>query len=177
MKINITLLISLCALSLSATAQEPSPYTGQEGRDVKALSKKQMANYLQGSGMGYAKAAELNHYPGPRHVLDLAAELGLSEEQIDRTNAIFSAMQSRAIELGKQIITLETELDRHFANQRIDLDTLEKLLMETGALEAELRYAHLLAHLEQHAVLTSQQIQQYNKLRGYGHSAHGGHDH
>jgi len=43
--------------------------------------------------MGLAKAAELNHYPGPRHVLDLASELKLSEEQRLRIEQIYNTMQ------------------------------------------------------------------------------------
>ena len=31
--------------------------------------------YLDGAGMGYARAAELNHFPGPMHVLELAREM------------------------------------------------------------------------------------------------------
>ena len=46
------------------------PYSGQQGRMIKALSSKEVQGLLQGKGMGMAKAAELNQYPGPRHVLD-----------------------------------------------------------------------------------------------------------
>jgi len=37
-----------------------------------ALSVEQIEQYRAGAGMGYAKAAELNRYPGPMHVLELA---------------------------------------------------------------------------------------------------------
>ena len=37
--------------------------------------------------MGLAKAAELNHYPGPAHVLTLATELALTPDQKARTDA------------------------------------------------------------------------------------------
>ena len=33
-------------------------------------------------GMGYAKAAELNSYPDPKHVLELSKELDLTKRQI-----------------------------------------------------------------------------------------------
>ena len=58
-----------------------SPYTELEKREIKALSKEEIGGYISGDGMGLAKTAELNHYPGPRHVLDLADELQLSGEQ------------------------------------------------------------------------------------------------
>ena len=50
-------------------------------REVKALSAEQMTALAAGRGMGSALAAELNGYPGPLHVLELADPLGLSEGQ------------------------------------------------------------------------------------------------
>ena len=57
-----------------------SPYAGQEKREIKALSQEDVEGYLTGQGMGFAKAAELNQYPGPKHVLELARELRLEKE-------------------------------------------------------------------------------------------------
>lgn len=53
-------------LSWSAGAQCQSPYVGQEYREIKALSTQEISDYMSGRGMGLAKAAELNGYPGPR---------------------------------------------------------------------------------------------------------------
>jgi hypothetical protein len=47
-------------------AETSSPYSGQETREIKALSRDEISGYLSGDGMGFAKAAELNHYPGPK---------------------------------------------------------------------------------------------------------------
>ena len=58
-----------------------SPYSGLETRAIKALSDSQIADLKAGRGMGLALAAELNGYPGPMHVLELADELVLSVEQ------------------------------------------------------------------------------------------------
>ena len=54
-----------------------SPYSGQETRDIKALSDDERRRLLEGHGMGMALPAELNRYPGPKHVLELAGELDL----------------------------------------------------------------------------------------------------
>lgn len=40
------------------------------------------------SGMGFAKAAELNRYPGPSHALELAERIGITEAQRERLAAI-----------------------------------------------------------------------------------------
>jgi hypothetical protein len=36
------------------------PYAGQQARNIKALSDQEIADYLQGYGMGLSKVAELN---------------------------------------------------------------------------------------------------------------------
>jgi hypothetical protein len=62
----------------SAYAQ--SPYAVQESHEIKALSPHEISDLLAGNGMGLAKAAELNRYPGPRHVPELAAQLQLTAD-------------------------------------------------------------------------------------------------
>ena len=84
--------------------------------------------------MGYAKAAELNRYPGPSHVL-------------------------------------------LFAGRKADSDQVERLTREIAALQAQLRFVHLRAHLEMVAVLMPAQIDTYQRLRGYRDGHTGGHQH
>ena len=78
--IRMALFASLIVVATTATssAQTTSPYAGQEQRAIKALSDEEIRDLLDARGMGLAKAAELNSYPGPLHVLQLANELGLS---------------------------------------------------------------------------------------------------
>src|SRR4051812_3345086 len=86
MKITaVTAIAAVVFFAGSAPASEPSPYAGQEQREIKSLSADEVKDYLAGKGMGMAKAAELNEYPGPLHVLQLASELNLSPEQKART--------------------------------------------------------------------------------------------
>lgn len=168
---NTILIIMLSTIAIKVTAVTESPYKGQQSRAIKALSQREIDGYLTGKGMGYAKAAELNDYPGPRHVLDLAKELALTAVQKKKSQAIFNTMKSSAVTLGKQLVGKEKELDRKFANRQIDASTLASLVSEIGVLEAKIRKVHLVAHLEQRKLLSRHQIQQYKQLRGYG-SAH-----
>jgi hypothetical protein len=78
-------LLALPALTGAASAAEPSPYAGWQERHVKALSRQQLEDYLEGRGMGMALPAEVNGYPGPRHVLELADELDLTADQLAQT--------------------------------------------------------------------------------------------
>jgi Spy/CpxP family protein refolding chaperone len=157
----------IIGVALSASANQKSPYAGQEIRGIKALSQKEIDGYLSGKGMGYAKAAELNHYPGPRHVLDLSEQLALTREQKAKTKKLFESMKKQAVSLGRELIDREQELDRFFTNEAMDNKRLESILTGIGTLQAKLRYVHLSTHLQQKNILTPHQIQLYDRLRGY----------
>jgi hypothetical protein len=153
---------------VAAVHAADSPYAGQEMRAIKALSEQEINDYLNGRGMGTSKAAELNHYPGPRHVLDAAEKLGLSAEQLARTQEIHAAMESEARRIGKQIVHKEMELESLYANQRATADNTREVVTALAKLQADFRLAHLHAHLHMRDVLTPHQIAIYDKLRGYG---------
>jgi Spy/CpxP family protein refolding chaperone len=144
-----------------------SPYAGKEGPEVKALSADELKAYREGTGMGLAKPAELNHYPGPRHALDLSGELGLTDPQKADLKGIFDRMHTAAVALGEQIVAKEKTLDQAFASGLIDEKKLSDLTAQIASLQAELRAAHLKAHLETKRVLTAQQVALYESLRGY----------
>jgi hypothetical protein len=164
---NLFLAMFLGATGFATVVDSQSPYAGEESREIKSLSRSEIDGYLQGHGMGYAKAAELNHYPGPRHVLDLAKELGLADEQIKQTQAIFEHMKTLAIDLGTQLVEKEAELDRQFSEGSINTISLDALVTDIANLEAKIRIVHLSAHLDQRALLSDQQLQLYDELRGY----------
>src|SRR5712692_118926 len=153
---------------LPAFAQEHhSPYAGQQAREIKALSEDEVQAYLTGQGMALAKAAELNQYPGPLHVLELAPQLQLSEAQKLQTEKIRAAMLSEATSLGQSIVEKERELDALFARGKIDDSKLRAAVGDIARLQGELRTAHLRAHLELKPILTPEQVKRYNELRGY----------
>lgn len=167
MKFSIVLAVSV-ALSVSTSVAAPvSPYAGEEAREVKALSTEETKSYLSGEGMGLAKAAELNGYPGPSHVLALGADLGLAPEQRRQTEMLFGAMHERAIGVGRQLVDEERKLDEMFAGKAVTPERLSASLQRIGALQGELRGVHLEAHLEQVRILTPAQVARYMALRGY----------
>jgi len=150
-----------------AWADQPSPYLGQQQRELKALSPQDVEQYLEGKGMGFAKAAELNHFPGPLHVIELADKLQLTPQQKTQSEKIYSAMQRDARTLGAALVDKERELDRLFSSGEIASVKLRLLIDEIGRLQANVRNAHLQAHLEQKAILTQAQVAAYDELRGY----------
>src|SRR6266571_4214131 len=89
------LLIAIAMVPVGTNAQTASPYAGQEQRAIKALSDQEIRDLLEARGMGLAKAAELNSYPGPLHVLELADELGLSDAQRASSRTLYERMRER----------------------------------------------------------------------------------
>src|SRR3954470_19967894 len=111
-------LIALTAPALAQHQQHQTPYAGLQQRPVKALSDTQVADLRAGRGMGLALAGELNGYPGPSHVIELADQLALSGEQRQRMRELFDAMKAEAIPVGETLIEQERQLDREFSEQR-----------------------------------------------------------
>ena len=179
-------LLSVAVMALPSTlVAQPSPYADLVGRDIKALSAEQVEEYLEGQGMGMAMAAELNGYPGPRHVLELAAELELSGQQVAAVEARFETMHEEAVRLGRAIVELEHGLEAMFASGEARSGDVQETLRAIGRLSGELRFAHLDAHVATRPLLTEVQLERYAQLRGYAeghaerphhHPAHGRHE-
>jgi hypothetical protein len=160
-------ILALLAFASAALAQSQQPYSGFEGRAIKALSEQQIADLRAGRGMGLALAAELNGYPGPLHVLELANDLDLTSQQRGEVQELFAAMKAEAIPLGERLIAQEVDLDKAFATKTITTATLAASMDAIGATQAALRQAHLKYHLATVEVLLPAQIQRYAELRGY----------
>lgn len=153
-------------------ASDQSPYAGEELRSIKSLSEREIESLRRGDGMGLAKLAELNHFPGPKHVLDISDELGLSLQQLIETKSLYEEMRRSAVALGEEILVAESRLDQEFEQGSIGLESLETALLEIGRLRAQLRYVHLRAHLSQKQLLKPEQIQIYDAVRGYNGPTH-----
>lgn len=171
-------IIAACACiycSTSSLAQQhghgsvptQSAYAGEEGRDIKSLSAADVAGLQAGAGMGYAKAAELNGYPGPMHVLEFATQLKLSEVQRQATAKLMADHKARARLMGVQMVVAEQALDKAFASKSVDASSVTQLTQRIGELQASLRAEHLQTHLAQTAMLSAEQIANYQALRGY----------
>jgi hypothetical protein len=154
-----------------AHAQSPQPYAGLQSRSLKALSEAQIADLRAGRGMTLALAAELNGYPGPLHVIELADALALTPDQRTRMQALYAAMKTEAIGLGEQLIVQEGELDRAFASRGVTQPLLIAATSQIGQTQAALRATHLSYHLLTLEVLTHDQTRRYAQLRGYENSS------
>jgi Spy/CpxP family protein refolding chaperone len=163
---RIALTTFLLLSSVAAVAQ--APYAGMQTRTIKALSQQQVSDLSAGRGMGLALAAELNGFPGPLHVLELADGLELSPEQRKEVQALFDSMKSEAQPLGSKLIEQEAELDKQFASRSITPQSLKASTAAIALTQGALRETHLKYHLSTAALLTPGQMHRYAELRGYG---------
>jgi Spy/CpxP family protein refolding chaperone len=170
MTMKIWPLIASLAFVTSVHAQ--TPYAGMQGRSIKALSDQQIADLNAGRGMGLALAAELNGYPGPSHVLELADKLDLTADQRAGVQRLFDAMKDEAMPLGARLIEQETELDRQFASRTVTPESLKASTAAVAATQGTLRETHLKYHLSTGSILTPAQMTRYAELRGYGGGGH-----
>ena len=161
------ILAAVLLLAAVAAQAADNPYAGQEKRAIKALSDQEINDYLNGRGMGTSKAAELNRYPGPRHVLDDAKKLGLTAAQLRKTENVHEAMTDTARRIGKEIVEKEAELEALYASKKATLENTERLVRKLANLQADYRVAHLTAHLKMQQILSKQQIETYDQVRGY----------
>ena len=167
-----TIITSLFLLTGGAAAsaqqsQHHMPYAGHQQRSVKALSDQQIADLRAGRGMGLALAAELNGYPGPLHVLELADQLELSGDQRQQVQSLFDSMKAEATTVGASLLEQETALDGAFATNHISEAALSQLTLQIGETQGRLRAVHLKYHLTTRALLSPAQRERYANLRGY----------
>ena len=172
LRVAISALALVAATGISLTignvaAQSTRPYAGLQTRSIKALSAEQIADLKAGRGMSLALSAELNGYPGPRHVLELVEQLGLTNQQRTDVRRLFDDMTAEVVPLGEKLIAQEAELDRLFARHVVTPSSLGSATAAIGATQAELRNAHLKYHLLTSKLLTAAQMQRYSQLRGY----------
>ncbi len=160
-------LLILLMFSSLCIASIPPKRVSIEEVDLISMSKAEVEGYLAGKGMGLAKIAELNGYPGPKHVMDLSKELQLSPAQVQRTQALYDSMLLDSKSLGVKLVKLERDLEAMFDNQSVNEEKLRGALNQIAAVKANIRYVHLNAHIQQEKILAPSQAAIYSQLRGY----------
>lgn len=167
---RILLGLLLLVPALSVTAQHQHPATG----DATAAQAPEAAHHAfldmerqaieRGEGFGMALPADKAGYPGPKHALDLKAELKLTPDQIAAMEKLYAAMKQKAIERGREVLAAEQRLDEMFREGRPEPELREESY-RVASLRVELRWVHLGAHLAARKLLTPEQIATYMRLR------------
>jgi Spy/CpxP family protein refolding chaperone len=162
----VCICVALLVCSSAGSAEEASTHAGQARPEIKSLSATEIQGYLEGREMGLAKAAELNGYPGPSQVLELATQLQLTPYQRAKAEHLKRSMKAAA-RMGHWLVEAERRLNVLFAKGEADDEKITSLVRQIGALEAEIRLVHLRANIEMRRVLTADQIKKYDQERGY----------
>ena len=122
-----------------------------------------LLNGLEGD---YGKTAEINSYPSPKSLLELATTLNLSSIQKSRLSDIHNSTVARAKQLGKEIVQIENELNQAFQGRIINEKSCADDALQIGRLRGKLRGVILNSHIKAKAVLNDSQLSMYKKLHG-----------
>ncbi len=168
--VSVTGLAAAAAATLAlpgaaATQQQAAPI-------VASLTAADSAAYLRGEGRGMALAAELNGFPGPRHVLQVADSLALTPEQRAAIAALETRMSDEVRPLGARLAGTELALDSLFAGGAATPAAVDRLLDRWATLSGRLRAAHLRAHIAARALLSPGQLARYRALAPGAAHAH-----
>lgn len=117
--------------------------------------------------MALALPAELNGYPGPSHTLELADALKLTPQQKVQTQKLFDEMKHQSVMTGAAYLGAEESLDALFKGKTVTLTNMGEAIKRSADAQARLRETHLRYHLLMLEVLSAEQVEAYNRLRGY----------
>jgi len=160
-----TLLLLAGAVAAQHPHNQPAPPAPQEKQlGHHACLELERAALERGEGFGMALAADRNAFPGPRHVLELKAQLKLTPEQQAAMEKLFARMQEQALARGREVQLAESRLEGMFQQNRPEAELREETY-RIATLRAELRWVHLAAHLAARKLLTPEQIDAYQRLR------------
>jgi Spy/CpxP family protein refolding chaperone len=144
-------------------------YAAPQPREIKALSPQEQRGWTEGENMGMARAAELNGYPGPMMVLEMAQALKLSPEQMAATRELMTHHKAEVRKLGAELVDAERQLDVAFREHRAEEAEVSRLTAQIGQLQGRIRASHLKTHVAEQALLTPEQMQRYMGMHGMAH--------
>ncbi len=171
----------LLLLPVTAFSAQPPRHTAHTAPQVAAQTPAAEASHHafldaersaieRGDGFGMALAADRNGYPGPKHVLELKAELNLTPEQETAMQQLMGGMKARALTKGKEVLEAEARLEQMFAAGATPAEVRAQV-ERIATLRAELRWIHLETHLAARKLLNDEQLRRYQHLR---HGQHAG---
>jgi Spy/CpxP family protein refolding chaperone len=79
--------------------------------------------------------------------------------------------EARAI--GAKLVEPERKLDTLFASGAVGEQELAKRVQAVAALQGDYRLSHLETHRQMRALLSPEQVERYDQLRGYAEAGHG----
>lgn len=146
---------------------------GMGGGMLGGVSEQEKEALLKGAGLGAGMIAMMNGYPGPKHVLEMGDELGLTAKQRESIGKTYGKVKAESVEFGTELVEKDEKLTALFASGSVSTGEVEKLSREIGELQGRVRAAHLNAHVETYDALTPAQREQLSSMQGM-HQMHQG---
>ena len=115
--------------------------------------------------MGPVREAKLNHFPGPKHLLELASEVELHNAQAISIEEILLKMKSKSVAEGSGIVEPDCHLADRFASGQPSVAEARRIARYLGVMRDTLEGIHLLAHIESARELTGDLNEGYDRLR------------
>ena len=134
-----SLLAVVPTTTLAQHTHATSPYAHTQSAEYATLTPDEVHELRKGEGMGLARAAELNSFPGPRHLLDLKAKLDLKPGQVARIEKIHATMKTQAIAKGEEILQAERHLANLFASGRPSATEVTRITEHLGIIRGQLQ--------------------------------------
>ena len=165
--VALTLLLLVPPAIAAQHVHGASPYADLVVDSATTLPLDDVESLRGGEGMGLALVAELNHYPGPRHLLELADMVGLDDARRQQIESLREEMNRQAVAKGAEVLSAEARLSAAFRAGTATAEGVSALTVEIGRLRGELRGIHLAAHVASRALLTEEEVRAYDEHRGY----------
>ena len=107
---TLSLAVVLLIASGARAETPPAADSGLATGSIKALSTEDVDGYLGGKGMGFAKAAELNGFAGPSHVLPTGGTArfasGLNANDFRRRTSVLRFTKNGMRDMAEDVVTL-----------------------------------------------------------------------
>jgi Spy/CpxP family protein refolding chaperone len=160
------LLVPLFVMAAQASdSQVDKSATVDAKQSIKPISEYNLPGVGKGEGAGSGEAAELNGYPGPAHVIQMAANLGLDDRQIGAVKAIHEEMLQAVRAIAGEVKERQHELDALFESGTVTVAALEKATSAVSEAQGRLHFVHFRAHLKTREVLTPSQISTFKQIQ------------
>ena len=127
---------------------------------------------LNGAGSGYigkhmeygTKMAEMNMFHG-RLLLNMKAEIGLNQDQVDKIEKMSLVFQESVIKRMADTKVKELKLANYLQGDKIDRKVVEKMVKEISELKTGLQIDRIYYLLDIRGLLTPEQIAKAEELK------------
>ena len=168
MRVSRMAVLLVAPLALAAQQHDHSAMVAAQAKTAEmshhAFLEMERGAIERGEGFGMALAADRNGFPGPKHILELKTELGLTAEQQAGVEKLMAEMREKAVAKGREILDAEKKLEEMFAAGRAERE-LRTQTNRIAEMRGELRWVHLATHVAARKVLTAGQNAKYQELR------------